>query len=87
MACFGEWQERRSADFFRHRDREPGWRFDWSSISCFYRSRAYGDQSRICSRVDIRISDHATFSGRVGALTILPKRIGREEPLHLLVAA
>lgn len=35
--------------------------------------------------VEIRIPDHTTFSRRGGALTILPKRIERNEPLHLLV--
>ncbi len=35
--------------------------------------------------VDIRIPDHTTFSRRSASLTIVPKRIEREEPLHLLV--
>ena len=35
--------------------------------------------------VDIRIPDHTTFSRRGAGLTILPKRIERNEPLHLLV--
>jgi hypothetical protein len=35
--------------------------------------------------VEIRIPDHATSSRRGGGLTILPKRIERNEPLHLLV--
>jgi transposase len=35
--------------------------------------------------VEIRIPDHTTFSRRGGGLTILPKRIERNEPLHLLV--
>jgi transposase len=35
--------------------------------------------------VDIRIPDHTTFSRRGAGLTILPKRIERDEPLHLLV--
>ena len=35
--------------------------------------------------VEIRIPDHTTFSRRSGGLTILPKRIERNEPLHLLV--
>ena len=35
--------------------------------------------------VDIRIPDHTTFSRRGGGLTILPKRIERGEPLHVLV--
>jgi hypothetical protein len=34
---------------------------------------------------EIRIPDHTTFSRRSGGLTILPKRIERNEPLHLLV--
>ena len=34
---------------------------------------------------EIGIPDHATFSRRNGGLTILPKRIERNEPLHLLV--
>jgi transposase len=35
--------------------------------------------------VDIAIPDHTTLSRRGGGLTILPKRIDRDEPLHLLV--
>src|ERR1700733_312083 len=35
--------------------------------------------------VDIAIPDHTTLSRRSGGLTILPKRIDRAEPLHLLV--
>src|SRR5690348_15446352 len=36
-------------------------------------------------RVDIRVPDHTTLSRRSGGLTILPSRIRRDEPLHLLV--
>src|SRR5271165_5044618 len=35
--------------------------------------------------IDIAIPDHTTLSRRGGGLTILPKRIDRAEPLHLLV--
>lgn len=35
--------------------------------------------------IDIAIPDHTTLSRRGGGLTVLPKTIGREEPLHLLV--
>ena len=35
--------------------------------------------------VDIAIPDHTTLSRRSGGLTILPKRVDRDEPLHLLV--
>ena len=35
--------------------------------------------------IDIAIPDHTTLSRRGGGLAILPKTIGREEPLHLLV--
>src|SRR6201997_3050022 len=35
--------------------------------------------------IDIAIPDHTTLSRRGGALTILPKSIGRDEPLHLLI--
>jgi IS5 family transposase len=35
--------------------------------------------------VDISIPDHTTLSRRGGGLTILPKKIDRDEPLHLLV--
>jgi hypothetical protein len=35
--------------------------------------------------LDISIPDHTTLSRRGGSLTILPKTVGREEPLHLLV--
>jgi Transposase DDE domain len=35
--------------------------------------------------LDIAIPDHTTLSRRGGGLTILPKTIGREEPLHLLI--
>ena len=35
--------------------------------------------------IDLAIPDHTTLSRRGGGLTILPKTIGREEPLHLLV--
>jgi len=35
--------------------------------------------------VQIRIPDHTTFSRRGGGLTILPKRIVHDEPLHVLV--
>jgi hypothetical protein len=36
-------------------------------------------------KVDIAIPAHTTLSRRGSALTILPKRIDRTEPLHLLV--
>jgi transposase len=36
-------------------------------------------------KIDIAIPDHTTLSRRGGGLTILPKRIDRTEPLHLLV--
>ena len=36
-------------------------------------------------KIDIAIPDHTTLSRRGGGLTILPKRIHRAEPLHLLV--
>src|ERR1700726_4591040 len=35
--------------------------------------------------INIAIPDHTTLSRRGGGLTILPKRIDRGEPLHLLV--
>jgi len=35
--------------------------------------------------VDIAIPDHTTLSRRSGGLTVLPKRLDRDEPLHLLV--
>jgi Transposase DDE domain len=35
--------------------------------------------------IDIAIPDHTTLSRRGGGLAILPKAIGHEEPLHLLV--
>jgi Transposase DDE domain len=35
--------------------------------------------------VEIAIPDHTTLSRRGGGLTILPKRVDRDEPLHLLV--
>ncbi len=36
-------------------------------------------------KIDIAIPDHTTLSRRGGDLTILPKRIDRTEPLHLLI--
>jgi transposase len=36
-------------------------------------------------KINIAIPDHATLSRRSGGLTILPKRVDRTEPLHLLV--
>ena len=36
-------------------------------------------------KIDIAIPDHMTLSRRGGGLTILPKRIDRTEPLHLLI--
>jgi transposase len=36
-------------------------------------------------KIDIAIPDHTTLSRRGGGLVILPKRIHRTEPLHLLV--
>src|SRR4051794_10558532 len=36
-------------------------------------------------KIDIAIPDHTTLSRRGGGLTILPKRMDRSEPLHLLV--
>ena len=36
-------------------------------------------------KIDIAIPDHTTLSRRGVGLTILPKRIDRNEPLHLLV--
>ena len=35
--------------------------------------------------IDIAIPDHTTLSRRGGGLTILPRSIGRDEPLHLLI--
>jgi transposase len=35
--------------------------------------------------VDIRVPDHTTLSRRGGGLTVLLKRIDRDEPLHLLI--
>jgi hypothetical protein len=35
--------------------------------------------------VQIRIPDHTTFSRRGGRLKVLPQRIERDEPLHLLI--
>jgi hypothetical protein len=35
--------------------------------------------------VDIRIPDHTTLSRRSGGLMILPNRVDRDEPLHLVV--
>jgi hypothetical protein len=35
--------------------------------------------------IDIAIPDHTTLSCREGGLTVLPKSIGRDEPLHLLI--
>src|SRR5580693_930103 len=35
--------------------------------------------------IDIAIPDHTTLSRRGGGLTILPKSICRDEPLHLLI--
>jgi hypothetical protein len=35
--------------------------------------------------LDIAIPDHTTLSRRGGSLTILPRTVGRDEPLHLLV--
>ena len=35
--------------------------------------------------IDIAIPDHTTLSRREGGLTVLPKSIGRDEPLHLLI--
>jgi hypothetical protein len=35
--------------------------------------------------IDIAIPDHTTLSRRAGGLPLLPKRIDRDEPLHLLV--
>jgi hypothetical protein len=35
--------------------------------------------------VDIRVPDHTTFSRRGSGLTILPKSVERDEPLHLLI--
>ena len=36
-------------------------------------------------KIDIAIPDHTTLSRRGGGLSVLPKRIDRAEPLHLLV--
>ena len=35
--------------------------------------------------VDIAIPDHTTLSRRGGGLMVVPQRIGRDDPLHLLV--
>jgi Transposase DDE domain len=35
--------------------------------------------------IEIAIPDHTTLSRRGGGLTILPKSMGRDEPLHLLI--
>src|SRR2546421_12813589 len=35
--------------------------------------------------LDLPIPDHTTFSRRGGGLTVLPQRVERNEPLHLLI--
>jgi hypothetical protein len=35
--------------------------------------------------VDLAIPDHTTFSRRGGGFTVLPQRVKRNEPLHVLV--
>jgi hypothetical protein len=35
--------------------------------------------------LDLPIPDHTTFSRRGGGLTVLPQRVERTEPLHLLI--
>jgi hypothetical protein len=35
--------------------------------------------------VPIKIPDHTTFSRRGGGLKVLPQRVKRNEPLHLLI--
>ncbi len=36
-------------------------------------------------KIDIAVPDHTTLSRRGGGVTILPKRVARDEPLHLLI--
>jgi len=43
------------------------------------------DQSQTCSVSRSEFPDHTTFSRRGGGLMILPERVERNEPLHLLV--
>ena len=51
------------------------------NLESFARCFAIADMLKI----DIAIPDHTTLSCRGGGLTILPRRIDRNEPLHLLV--
>ena len=62
----------------------PASRFAWSSTAAASNRRPAASIADVLG-VDIRVPDHTTLSRRGGGLTILLKRIDRDEPLHLLV--
>src|SRR5689334_24256518 len=57
----------------------------WYSISRLRQTEGLLRSIASVLHVDIRVPDHTTLSRRSGGLTILPSRIRRDEPLHLLV--
>jgi hypothetical protein len=86
MAGAGHRQARRPTDLFNdcHRD-EPCFRlvFHQPLRQTEGLLRSIADALEI--EIDIAIPDHTTLSRRGGDLRILPKRIHRTEPLHLLL--
>ena len=84
MACTGHRSAGWPADLFGDRDRDrprtsPGVPPAAASDG---RTAAI---DRALLDIDIAIPDHTTLSRRGGGLTILPKSICRDEPLHLLI--
>src|SRR5271165_5408610 len=85
MACAGDGQAWRPAGLFRCGDRR---RTDTSSGSSPPPSpRTEGTMKSIVDLlgVELAIPDHTTFGRRGGGLTVLPQRVERNEPLHLLI--
>ena len=84
MACTGDQRAGRPTNLFgdRHRDRPR------ASLVFHQPLRQTEGLLRSIADVlgvDIAIPDHTTLSRRSGGLTVLPTRLDRAEPLHLLV--
>src|SRR4051795_11859888 len=63
----------------------PVWPFAWCFTSRCARPKARCDRLWGLLGLDLPIPDHTTFSRRGGGLTVLPQRVERNEPLHLLI--
>ena len=69
--------------------RDEAFEAKMADVLCVYREVAILQENEVAKTnveiISYEIPDHTTLSRRGGGLTILPKTVGREEPLHLLV--